>query len=62
MSADGWLPAGVSCVDCAHFVRCAWLIQCDGGNVRCEWYPSRFVWVGQVVPHVVPKATQEERS
>lgn len=36
------LPEGKSCDDCAHFVRCKWLIDANHNDERCDWEPSRF--------------------
>ena len=31
------------CVNCVHFDRCEWLIQCRPDSTDCDWDPSRFV-------------------
>lgn len=36
------LPPGKTCRDCAHFNKCAWLINCKPTNKTCDWAPSRF--------------------
>lgn len=36
------LPAGYSCGECGHFLRCAALFGCKTNNVTCDWNPSRF--------------------
>ena len=37
------LPDGRTCQDCAHFLRCRFLLCCNPENEVCDWDPSRFV-------------------
>lgn len=37
------LPDGKTCNDCAHFLRCHWLFNCNPLSVECDWDPPRFL-------------------
>jgi hypothetical protein len=36
-----------TCGDCAHFVRCRWLIGRVAADEPCDWAPSRFIEKGE---------------
>lgn len=36
------LPAGRTCLDCANYERCSWLISARATWTCCDWHPSRF--------------------
>lgn len=38
----------MTCIDCKHFSRCAWLIGRKGTETECDWVPSRFVSEGAI--------------
>lgn len=48
MSDDMRLPEGMTCGDCAAWVRCKTLIcTVEPTNTRCDWNPSRFRSMGR---------------
>jgi hypothetical protein len=36
------LPAGKTCSDCAHVVRCATMFGQDANDTACQFFPSRW--------------------
>ena len=44
------LPKDKTCSDCIHFERtCKWLISCRPDEISCDWNPSRFSPITNII-------------